>query len=134
MPKQEIVFLLFLQPACTLTLPNLWSNLSEAWKNFWSKNCYMYIWAIFLYWNSLNNHQTSLTHCNVSTQSSSLTMILHSFSDFFAIRDKRDTTYHTYPSAVDTLLYFQEIHDLSCNYIALNVWGRENNISWICCQ
>lgn len=59
------------------------------------------------------------------------------FSDFFAIRDKRDTTYHTYPCAVDTLLYFQEMlkcNDLSCNYIALNVWGRDNNISWICCQ
>ena len=61
------------------------------------------------------------------------------FSDFFAIRDKRHTIYHTYPSAVDTLLYFQEmlkcnIHDLSCNYIALNVWGRDNNKSWICCQ
>ena len=45
------------------------------------------------------------------------------FSDFFAIRDKRHTIYHTYPSAVDTLLHFQEmlkcnIHDLSCNYIA----------------
>jgi hypothetical protein len=52
---------------------------SSKQKEFWSKNCYMYIWAIFLYWNSLNNHQASLTHCNVSTQSSSLTMILHSF-------------------------------------------------------